>query len=69
MTEIFDIESNILYQTPISLTLWITGLLYIVINFFASSRISKILFSKAKNGARGKAATKIVTKPYCKTVK
>jgi hypothetical protein len=28
-----------------------------------------ILFSKAKRGARGKAATKIVVKPNCKTVK
>jgi hypothetical protein len=26
-----------------------------------------MLFSRAKNGASGKAETKIVTNPYCKT--
>lgn len=37
-------------------------------NFFAAKRISKILFISAKNGAKGKAATKIVTNPYCITI-
>ena len=54
---------------PISLTRCPTGLLYRVSNFFASSLISKILFNNAKNGANGNAATKIVTNPYCRTVK
>ena len=36
-------------------------------SLFASSRISTQLFSKANNGAIGKAATKIVIKPNCKT--
>jgi hypothetical protein len=36
-------------------------------NFFASSLISRTLFNNAKTGAKGNAATKIVTNPYCKT--
>lgn len=54
---------------PISLTRCPTGLLYMVNNFFASNLVSKILFSNAKNGANGNAATKIVTNPYCSTTK
>lgn len=46
-----------------------TGRRYNVKSFRASNRISKILLINAKNGARGKAATKIVTNPYCKTEK
>lgn len=69
MTDSFEMESKILYQMPISRTLCTTGRRYIVISFFASSRISRILFNKAKNGANGKAAANIVTKPYCKTIK
>ena len=68
-TESLETESRILYQMPISLTRWPTGLLYIVKSFRASNLISKILLSKAKKGASGKAATKIVTKPYCNTKK
>lgn len=36
-------------------------------SFFASKRISTQLFSSANNGAIGKAATKIVINPNCKT--
>ena len=54
---------------PISLTRCPTGLLYMVNNFFASNLVSKTLFSNAKNGANGNAATKIVTNPYCSTIK
>jgi len=36
-------------------------------SFFASSRISIQLFNSANNGAIGKAATKIVIKPNCRT--
>ena len=36
-------------------------------SLLASNRISIQLFSKANNGARGKAATKIVMKPNCST--
>lgn len=61
-------QSRIRYHTPISRTRCDTGRLWWVNSFFASSRISKILFSRAKNGASGKAATKMVTKPYCKTI-
>lgn len=69
MTDNLEIESRIRYQIPISLTRCPTGLLYMVSNFFASNLISKILFNSAKNGARGNAATKIVTNPYCNTEK
>lgn len=54
---------------PMSLTRCPTGLLYMDNNFFASSLISKTLFSNAKNGANGKAATNIVINPYCSTTK
>lgn len=54
---------------PISLTRCPTGLLYMISNFFASNLISKTLFNNAKNGANGNAATKIVTNPYCSTIK
>jgi len=36
-------------------------------SFFASTRSSKMLFTRAKRGAKGKALTKIVMKPYCIT--
>lgn len=52
---------------PIFGTLTPTGLLYEHTNFRASSLISKTLLSKANRGARGNAATKIVTKPNCRT--
>ena len=34
-----------------------------VINLLESMRTSRMLFARAQRGARGKAATKIVTKP------
>lgn len=61
------IQSRIRYQTPMSRTRCVTGRRWKVSSFFASNRISSMLFNKAKNGANGKAATKIVTKPYCRT--
>lgn len=46
-----------------SLALAATGLRNSVTNFLASSRISMMLLSRAKRGARGKDATNNVTKP------
>ena len=46
-----------------SLALAATGLRSSVTNFLASSRISMMLLSRAKSGARGKDATNKVTKP------
>lgn len=48
---------------PISLALAAIGLRNSVTNFLASRRISMMLFSRAKSGARGKEATKRVTIP------
>lgn len=67
MTDSFPMESRMRYQTPMSRTLCVTGLRKYVSSFLASRRISRMLFSRAKNGASGKAETKIVTNPYCKT--
>lgn len=50
-------------NSPISLALDAKGLLHWVTNLYASSRISIILLSKARSGASGKAATKIVVNP------
>lgn len=46
-----------------SLALAAIGLRSSITNFLASRRISMILFSRAKSGARGKEATKRVTIP------
>lgn len=51
------------YNKPMSLALAATGLRNSATNFLASSRISIMLLSKAKSGARGKDATNNVTKP------
>ena len=48
---------------PIVAALVATGLRSWVMNLLESMRISRMLFSKAKKGARGKAATNTVTKP------
>lgn len=48
---------------PMSLALAATGLRNSVTNFLASRRISMMLLSRAKRGARGKDATNRVTKP------
>lgn len=54
---------------PMSVALAGRGLRHWVTNLYASSLISMMLFNKAKRGARGKAATNMVVKPNCKTVK
>jgi len=48
---------------PMSLVLTASGRLSSVTNFFASSRTSMTLLRRANTGARGKEATKRVTKP------
>lgn len=55
--------------SPMSVALAGIGLLHCVTNLYASSLISIILLSKASKGANGKAATKIVVKPNCRTRK
>lgn len=50
-----------------SLVLTASGLRSSVTNFFASSRTSMTLLRRANTGARGKEATKRVTKPNCTT--
>lgn len=59
----FPIESSILYQIPIFLTLCATGLRNAEIIFCASNRISNALLINANNGANGNAATNMVTNP------
>ena len=59
--------ARIPYHAPISSARSAAGLLKLCMKFTASNLISTILFNKAKNGARGKAATNMVTKPYCST--
>ena len=59
--------SNILHQIPMFSARSATALRVSQINFCASNRISTQLLSRAKKGARGKAATKIVMKPNCST--
>ena len=63
MTAIFAIADNILNQIPMSCALCATGRRKSHTILSESMRISKMLLARAKNGARGKAATKIVTKP------
>ena len=67
ITASFPTASRIFIHIPIVLTLCATGRLKSVNIFFASNLISMMLFIKANNGAKGKAATKIVTNPNCKT--
>ena len=50
-------------QIPIFSALSATALLVSQTNFWASSLISTQLLRRAKRGARGKAATKIVMNP------
>ncbi|KAH3736773.1 hypothetical protein DPMN_043346 [Dreissena polymorpha] len=49
---------------PISCDRRARGRFHCVTNLYASRRISMMLLSRAKNGARGKAATNMVTNPY-----
>ena len=69
MTAIFAIADNILNQIPMSCALCATGRRKSHTILSESMRISKMLLARAKNGARGKAATKIVTKPNWMTGK
>ena len=54
---------------PISLVLTASGRLSSVTNFFASRRTSMTLLRRANTGARGKEATKRVTKPNWMTTR
>ena len=63
ITAILVIASRILNQIPISCARSATGLLRSDTILSESMRISKMLFARAKNGARGNAATKIVMNP------
>lgn len=55
-------------QTPMLWALAATGLLYWVVSFQASTRISIMLFKRARRGAKGKDATNNVTNPNWITV-
>lgn len=55
-------------QTPMLWALEATVLLYWVVSFQASTRISTILFMRARRGAKGKEATNSVTNPNWVTV-
>lgn len=55
-------------QTPMLWALAATGLRYWVVSFQASTRISIMLFKRARRGAKGKDATNNVTKPNWITV-
>lgn len=50
-------------QTPMLWAFAATGLLYWVVSFQASTRISIMLFRSARRGAKGKEATNNVTNP------
>jgi len=63
ITAILATASNILYQMPKSCARYAIGLLVSHRSIVESIRISKMLFASAKNGANGKAATKMVMKP------
>lgn len=66
----FDvIFEHAVQNLPMSLALAATGLRNSATNFLASSRISMMLLSRAKRGARGKDATNRVTKPNWMTGK
>lgn len=67
MTERWDKASNMLNQTPMFCARSATGRRYSHTNLWASRRISTQLFRRAKSGARGNAATKIVMKPNWRT--
>ena len=63
ITAILATASSILNHIPKSCARSAIGLRVSHISLFESIRISKILFASAKNGAKGKAATKMVMKP------
>lgn len=68
MTAILATLSRISNQIPMSCALSAIGLLTSHTNLSESILISKMLLARAKKGARGKAATKIVMKPNWRTV-
>ena len=68
-TEKLDNASRIVYQAPISSAILGMARRWSRIKLMASTLISRMPFAKAKSGASGKAATNIITKPSCKTVK
>ena len=67
MTARWAINSMILNQMPMFSALSATARRVSQTNFWASSLISTQLLMRAKRGARGKAATKIVMKPNWRT--
>ena len=67
MTARWAINSMILNQMPMFSALSATARRVSQTNFWASSLISTQLLMRAKRGARGKAATKIVMKPNWST--
>ena len=69
MTAIFATALNIPNQIPMSCARWATGLLRSHTILSESIRISKMLLARAKKGARGNAATKMVMKPNWITAK
>lgn len=68
-TEKLDNASRIVYQAPISSAILGMARRWSRMKLMASTLISRMPFAKAKSGASGKAATNIITKPSCKTVK
>lgn len=68
-TDKMAIPFKISCQTPMLCAFAATGLLYWVVNFQESTRISRILFIRARRGARGKDATKRVMNPNWMTAR
>lgn len=68
-TDKMAIPLRISCQTPMLCAFAATGLLYWVVNFQESTRISRILFIRARRGARGKDATKRVMNPNWMTAR
>ena len=66
-TETLVTASNTLYQAPMSSALTASGRRKWHKKLMASTRISMMTLMSANNGPRGKAATNMVMKPYCKT--
>ena len=66
-TAILATVSRMLNQIPISCALSAIGRRTSQMKLSESMRISKMLLARAKNGARGNAATKMVMKPNCIT--
>lgn len=69
MTDRCDRASRMLNHTPMFWARSATGRRYSHTNLCASRRISAQLLRRAKSGARGNAATKMVIKPNWRTAK